>query len=123
MSSADYAQLLKTLCLATVREEDKVALCVGEMFGLSFVIRGKVSKLEGTEAESTSLDGEATIRLSLLTDGLTFEYKEPRAFPDFAKDLSEEARTAMSLMLEFPNRGFDLASGTRNRIRSFAEMI
>jgi len=60
MSSADYAQLLKTLCLATVREEDKVALCVGEMFGLSFVIRGKVSKLEGTEAESTSLDGEAT---------------------------------------------------------------
>jgi len=87
------------------REDDGTVLCEGSLFGLSFVFRGKVTGVgENGEVDIQVSDGEASFRLSVFADGLKFKYKEPREFPVLRKILPEEARTAMALVVEFPDR-------------------
>jgi hypothetical protein len=101
LMNADDAMLI----FGKLRDEDAVVFCSGRLFGINFLLRGKVSKLDSEQVDMTSVDGEATIALSLVADGLVFGYREPRDFPDFAKELPKEARTVTGLTIEFPDRG------------------
>ncbi len=84
--------------------EEITIFCEGLLFGLSFVLRGRVSKLSEDEVEITTLDGEATICLRLAADGLSFAYREVRNYPALSH-LLQEYQTGMGLVIEFPDRG------------------
>ena len=86
------------------REEETNLLCSGRMFGFSFVLFGRVSKLSLDEVEVTSQDGTATICLRLVADGLTFRYREPRDFPALSH-FPDKYRMSIGVIAELPDRG------------------
>jgi hypothetical protein len=103
MNSIGGSLILRKYC-----EEGTLLMCEGRLFGVSFIVRGRFSKVttEGVIpeiAEFVSLDNEASFALTLSADGLTFRYVEPRDFPSL--DVPSTDRTTMGLVVEFPDRG------------------
>jgi hypothetical protein len=107
MGSNDALLLFKKLM-----DEGKTVLCSGRLFGVNFAIAGRVVSVADGEVEIVSAKNDCGVRISLLADGLVFEYREPRDFPKFSETLLVESRMAMGLVIEFPDRG-----GMRDRER------
>jgi hypothetical protein len=93
------------LLFAKLRDEGKAVLCSGRLFGVGFLIHGQIAKVVDGEVEIVSKSKDCGVRFTLLADGLCFAYREPRDYPELAKELPEEAKTAMALVIDFPNRG------------------
>src|SRR5271157_1127880 len=99
--NADDARLL----FRKLRDEKVDVLCSGRLFGVSFLIRGKVCKVDAEQVHIESVSGYAAIVISLVADNLMFGYSEVRSYPELVKTLPEEAQTAMALLIGFPDRG------------------
>jgi hypothetical protein len=91
------------LLFRKLRDDGNKVLCRGELFGVAFTVAGRVTEAE--EGQVDIVGDEASVGLSLIADGVTFEYREPRNYPTIASELPDEQRTAMALVLEFPDRG------------------
>jgi hypothetical protein len=98
MDGADAILLLNKL-----RDEGITVLCSVVSFGVNLRLLGKVSKVEVDGAEITSDDGKAAVRIALLADGLGFEYRQAREYPELT--LPEGSRDIMALVIVFPDRG------------------
>jgi len=95
-----------TLLLFTkLRDEGTTVLCSGYLFGVGFLMHGSVVKVVDGEVEIVSASKDCGVRFTLLADGLTFAYREPRDFPELEAELPTKSKTAMGLVIEFPDRG------------------
>lgn len=92
-----------TLILLRKLLEDKLTvLCIGELVGLKFLVKGEVSEVDlDTNLVTIVSPGSTGIRFSLAEGEMAFAYNEPREFPDIAEQLSEESRSAMALIISF----------------------
>jgi len=99
MISRDEAMLM----LEKLHSERSVIVFIGSLFGMSFVCRGRVARLEELSFLVLSLDEQVNFSVSLEGDDWLFEYAEPGKFMD-EDYLPAAARDATTLGILFPRR-------------------
>lgn len=94
------------LLFSKLRDDKTPVLCSAMLFATGLLLHGRVVKVtDDGDVEIASDKRDCGVRLRLRANGLVFEYREPRDFPELAKEVPSEARTAMALAIEFPDRG------------------